>query len=173
MDVLSPDNYSAEEVARLLQLEPLKPEGGFFRRAAESETRWPGTDRRAFSVIYFLVTPEGFSALHRLGTDETWCFHAGDSLESLRLAPDGSGQVVRLGVNLGARESPMNVVPAHTWQGTRLVSGGRWALGSCVVAPEFVWSDFVLAERSALLASHPQFSEMIMALTRELPRVDP
>ncbi len=69
---LSPDHYSAEDIARLLQLAPLEPEGGYFRRTAEAGLILPGSGRRAHSVIYFLVTPRGFSAMHRLGTDEIW-----------------------------------------------------------------------------------------------------
>jgi predicted cupin superfamily sugar epimerase len=163
---LSPDTHTAEEVARLLGLEPLEQEGGFFRRTAESGDILPGTGRRAWSVIYMLITPTGFSALHKLGTDETWCFHCGDGLESLRLLPGGAGKVVRLGLDLAAGETPQDVVPAQVWQGTRLRTGGRWALVSCVVAPEFRWSDFVLGERAVLSAAYPGFATEIRALTR-------
>lgn len=163
---LTPENFTAPEVARLLRLEPLDQEGGCFRRSGESATILPG-GKRAWSMIYSLITAEGFSALHRLATDEVWCFHAGDALESLRLRPDGSGEWVRLGLNPAAGERPQDVVPAQVWQGTRLVPGGRWALASCVVIPEFVWTDFELGARAALRAAYPRFAEGIMALTRE------
>ncbi len=163
---LSPDNYTAEEVVRLLRLEPLEQEGGYFRRTAESDVLWPGTGRRAYSVIYMLITPTGFSALHRLGTDEVWSFHAGDTLESLRLAPDGSGKRVHLGLNPAGGETPLDIIPAQTWQGTRLRPGGRWGLVSCVVAPEFRWSDFQLGDRAALTKAYPAYSGEISALTR-------
>jgi len=163
---LSPDHYSAAEVAKLLQLEPLKGEGGFFRRTAEGGSILPGAGRRAYSVIYFLVTPEGFSALHTLATEEVWCFHAGDELESLRLSPDGTGRIVRLGMPIADGALLQDVVPAGVWQGTRLRPGGRWALVSCVVAPEFQWTDFVLGDRATLVAAYPQFLPEIHALTR-------
>ena len=165
---LSPEHLTAWDVVRLLKLEPLDQEGGYFRRTGESATVLPG-GKRAWSMIYSLITPEGFSALHRLAADEVWCFHAGDPLESLRLRPDSSGEWVKLGLHLAAGERPQDVVPAQVWQGTRLVAGGRWALVSCVVAPEFVWSDFALGLRDALLASHPAFAEGIRALTRAAP----
>lgn len=164
---LSPDHLSALEVARLLKLEPLDQEGGYFRRTGESATVLPG-GKRAWSTIYSLITPEGFSALHRLATDEIWCFHAGDALESLRLKPDGSGEWVKLGLN-PARERLQDAVPAGIWQGTRLAAGGRWALCTCVVAPEFVWSDFELGDRAALAAAYPAFAEGIATLTRTAP----
>lgn len=163
---LSPDNYTADEVVRLLQLVPLEQEGGYYRRTAESDVLWPGTGRRAYSVIYMLITPTGFSALHRLGTDEIWSFHAGDTLESLRLAPDGSGKWMRLGLSPAGGETPLDVIPANLWQGTRLCAGGRWGLVSCVVAPEFRWSDFQLGDRAALSAQYPAFSRDIGTLTR-------
>lgn len=170
MPPLSPDTHTADDVVRLLQLEPLDREGGYFRRTGESATILPG-GKRAWSTIYSLITPEGFSALHRLAADEIWCFHAGDTLESLRLRPDGHGAWVKLGLDAAAGEHPQDVVPAQVWQGTRLVSGGRWALASCLVVPEFAWGDFELGERGALTAGWPEFAAGIAALTRPGPMV--
>jgi predicted cupin superfamily sugar epimerase len=164
---LSPDTHTAEEVAQLLGLAPLVPEGGYFRRTAEGPELLSGTGRRAYSVIYFLITPTGFSALHKLGTDETWCFHCGDGLDSLRLSPGGAGKIVRLGPDMAGGETLQDVVPAEVWQGTRLRPGGRWALVSCVVAPEFRWSDFLLGERAVLASAYPVFAAEVRALTRE------
>jgi predicted cupin superfamily sugar epimerase len=166
---LSPATHTAAEVARLLRLAPLDQEGGYFRRTAEAAAIDPASGRRAWSVIYSLITPEGFSALHRLATDEIWCFHAGDALESLRLRPDGGGEWVKLGLDFAAGERAQDVVPAQTWQGTRLAPGGRWALVSCVVVPEFVWGEFELGERAALTTAWPAFAEAIEALTRTQP----
>ena len=166
---LSPEHHTAAEVARWFNLEPLAEEGGFFRRTAESDVIQPGSGRRAYSVIYSLLTPEGFSAMHRLSTDEIWCFHAGDAVESLRLKSDGRGEWVRLGLNPSAGEEPQNVVAAKTWQGTRLLPGGRWALMSCIVAPEFKWEDFELGRREVLESQFPDFVGGIRGLTRALP----
>ena len=163
---ISPDTHTAAEVVRLLALEPLEQEGGFFRRTAESAVIDPASGRRAYSVIYALITPMGFSALHRLAADEVWCFHAGDPLESLRLAPEGQGEWVKLGLNPAAGERPQDVITAQVWQGTRLVAGGRWALVSCVVAPEFQWEDFELADCTELSTAYPEFAQGIKALTR-------
>ena len=163
---LHPDSHTAEEVVRLLDLRPLEPEGGFFRRSAEERVFASGCDRRAYSVIYYLVTPSGFSEMHKLDADEAWCFHAGDVLESLRLEPGGGGRIVKLGLNFAAGEAPQDVVPAGVWQGTRLSEGGRWALVSCVVAPEFRWSGFTLGDRAELTARYPDFAQEIGRLTR-------
>jgi predicted cupin superfamily sugar epimerase len=165
---LSPDHLTAWDVVRLLKLEPLDQEGGYFRRTGESASVLT-EGRRAWSTIYSLITPEGFSAMHRLKQDEIWCFHAGDSLESLRLRADGSGEWVKLGANLAVGERLQDVATAGTWQGTRLAAGGRWALVTCVVAPEFLWEEFELGSREGLTAGWPQFAKEIHALTRVAP----
>jgi hypothetical protein len=165
---LTPEHYSAADVVALFRLEPLPREGGFFRRTAEAEV-FSSEDQRAYSVIYFLITPGGFSAMHRLKKDEIWCFHAGDPVESLRLAAGGSGEWVRMGLNPERGELPQSIIRADTWQGTRLVAGGRWALITCVLAPEFRWEDFELGEKRALVSGYPEFSDGIVALTRAAP----
>ena len=165
MDVsgFSPERHRADEVVRRLGLELLDQEGGYFRRTAQSETLRPD-GRREWSLIYSLFTPESFSALHRLKSDEIWCFHAGDALESLRLGPDRAATWVTVGA-----ERPQSVVAANIWQGTRLAAGGRWALVSCLVVPEFVWADFELGERGALIVAWPGEAEGIRQLTRVQP----
>lgn len=163
---LSPATHTAEEVIRLLDLAPLPTEGGWFRRTAESDLRVPGGKRRACSAIHFLVTPEGFSALHRVDAVETWCFHAGDPLELLVLAERGAGRLVTLGADLAAGQTLQEMVPAGAWQGARLKAGGRWGLVSCIVAPEYQPEGFVLGGRAELMAAFPRFAEAIAALTR-------
>lgn len=164
---LSPETHTAEDVIRLLNLAALPTEGGWFRRVAESELRVPGIARRACSAIYFLVTPQGFSALHRVEAVETWCFHAGDPIELLVLgnAPQERA-LVTLGTDLAAGHTCQEMVPADAWQGARLKAGGRWGLVSCVVAPEYLQSGFTLGERAALTAAFPGFAAEIAALTR-------
>lgn len=134
---------------------------------AESELRAADGGRRACSAIYFLVTPEGFSALHRVDAVETWCFHAGDPIELLVLAEGGdAGRRAILGGEVAAGQTLQEMVPAGAWQGARLKAGGRWGLVSCVVAPEYVDAGFVLGARAELVASHPVFAAEIAALTR-------
>lgn len=170
---LSTSTHSAEDVVAALDLEPLDQEGGFFRRTAEAglwvRPQDAAENSRAYSVIYALFTPDGFSAMHLLTTDEVWCWHAGDRLESLRLAPDGSGEWVRMGMNVTGGDRPQDVISAGLWQGTRLIEGGRWALVSCIMAPEFRWQDFALGDRDELIARYPDWADGIEGLTRVNP----
>ncbi|MGZ3733405.1 MAG: cupin domain-containing protein, partial [Bdellovibrionota bacterium] len=54
---------TAVEICRLLQLEPLQPEGGFFRQTFK-DANMVGS-RAASTCIYYLLTAESFSAFHR------------------------------------------------------------------------------------------------------------
>jgi predicted cupin superfamily sugar epimerase len=101
-----------------------------------------------------------------LQSDEVFHFYAGDAVEMLQLLPDGSGRVVRLGMNLAAGERPQVVVPRGVWQGSRLAPGGRWALLGCTVSPGFEFEDYASAGRAELAAKWPEFAAMIGTLTR-------
>jgi predicted cupin superfamily sugar epimerase len=59
-----------------------------------------------------------------------------------------------------------DVIFAGTWQGTRLVAGGRWALLTCVVVPGFAWDAFELGDRDVLSARYVALTQDIAALSR-------
>jgi predicted cupin superfamily sugar epimerase len=164
---------TAEQVIQRLKLVPLTIEGGYFRETYRSELVVPagalpsdfGGDRNISTAIYYLLTPNTFSAIHIVKSDETFHFYAGDAVEMLQLWPDGSARIVIISNDLAAGHEPQLVVPAGVWQGCRLIRGGKWALMGCTVAPGFDYSDFALADRTKLIASYPAFAEMIEALT--------
>ncbi len=152
-------NAAARQIVATLRLEPLPREGGFFRATWRNATA---------STILFLLTPEEFSAWHRLAQDEVWHFHGGDPVEHLQLDP-GHGILQRtcLGSGLAAGESPQTVVPAGTWQGARLAAARHgYALLGCTVSPPWAETGFELAERATLVTAFPAHREIIGALTR-------
>jgi hypothetical protein len=157
---------SAEDIIRILGLEPLDGEGGFFRRTWTS----PVTigDRPCGSAIYYLLTEDykGFSAFHRLCTDEVYHFYLGDPVELHLRRDDGTHKLITLGSNFWAGEVPQAVVPAFVVQGSRLAPGGRWALLGTTMAPAFALEDFSLVGRAELLESHPHCAELVKSLTR-------
>ena len=164
---------TADELKRLLRLEPLPGEGGFFaetyrsRETLPAGALGPGTPGRSLATaIYYLVTPESFSALHRLRADEMFHFYLGDPVEMLQLAPDRGGRVVLLGTDLAAGMRPQILVPAGVWQGMKLAAGGRFALLGTTVSPGFDVADFELGPRETLAAAYPAFRERIAALCR-------
>jgi uncharacterized protein len=156
----------ADTIRRLLGLVPLEPEGGAYAETWRSRTTLPGSARAVGTAIYYLLEPGTFSALHRLATDEVFHFYLGDPVEMLMLEPGGGGRVVRLGPDPCAGERPQHVVPAGTWQGTRLAPGGRLALLGTTMAPGFEPGEFELGARAALIEGWPAQRGMIEALTR-------
>ena len=157
---------TAAAIIAALSLEPLPNEGGFFRPTYTSALSLP-SGRAVGSAIYFLVTPEGFSALHTLRTDELWHFYAGDLVEHLTLDPTtGNGIKTRLGPDVLNGQLPQLVVPGETWQGARLAPGGRWALLGCTMAPGWDVREFILGERADLARRFPAWAEDIRELTR-------
>jgi uncharacterized protein len=158
-----------------LDLRP-HPEGGYFRetyRAAETIGRAALPERfggaRAFSTaVYFLITPDAFSAFHRIRSDELWHFYAGDAATLAILDPDGAGTLAieSLGRDPLRGESPQVVVPAGAWFAAEVASRGSFALVGCTVAPGFDYGDFELGERGNLLQRYPQHRGAIERLTR-------
>jgi uncharacterized protein len=163
--------YDIENLKRLLGLKPHPSEGGFYAetyRSAETLPAGTGSDRLGphalATAIYFLITPEEHSALHRLPTDEIFHFYLGDPVEMLQLRPDGSAQVLVLGTDLATGMRPQVVVPRGTWQGTLLRPGGHYALLGTTMAPGFDPADYEHANPAALMDVYPEQRERILAL---------
>jgi len=121
----------------------------------------------AATAIYFLVTrAQPTTYLHRLLSDEIFHFYEGGPLEVLLLAPDGPGEVRRLGTNLAAGERPQLVIPAGTWFAAELTEGASHCLIGCTVAPGFEFADFELSAGPELAARYPAHAARIARMTR-------
>ncbi len=164
---------TVEALRTLLGLVPHPVEGGYFvetYRSAEQvppgalPSRYAGA-RALGTAIYYLLTPDTFSAMHRLASDEVFHFYLGDPVEMLQLWPDCSHRVVVIGPDVHAGERPQVIVPRDVWQGARLREGGRFALLGTTVAPGFDYADYEPATRASLLATHPTARPLITALT--------
>ncbi len=135
-------NARASELIRILQLKP-HPEGGFYRETYRSVARVTVDQRptrSALTTIYFLLAAGGFSAWHRVSSDEVWHWYEGEPLELLLASPDFSiVQKRQLGPIAGGT-GPVVTVPAHWWQAAR--PQGGYALCGCTVAPGFEFEDF-------------------------------
>lgn len=166
-------DLSVEDLFRLLDLRPLPGEGGFFVETYRSKHELspqalpPGYRgaRSAATTIYYLLTPESFSALHRLVGDEVYHFYLGDPVEMLLLDERNGGRRLILGQDLKAGMRIQTVVPGGIWQGSRLCSGGRYALLGTTMTPGFDGDDFVLADRTTLIRRFPEYSDLITSLT--------
>ncbi|MCA9394263.1 MAG: cupin domain-containing protein [Candidatus Omnitrophica bacterium] len=163
---------------RLIQslgLEPHPVEGGFFRETYRSRGKIPAAalageykgERNHSTAIYYLLTPDTFSEMHCLPTDEVFHFYLGDAVEMLQLYPAGESRRVVLGPDVFNGQQVQAVVPAGIWQGCRLRSGGGFALLGCTVAPGFDFRDYRRGVREDLLKEFPGERDLIIQLTKE------
>jgi hypothetical protein len=170
-----PRDPAADRLIQALGLQPLPNEGGFYRQTWRSSTG---------SAIFFLLTRDDFSALHRLAQDEIWHFYAGDRVEHVQLDPrEGVASIMRIGPDVLAGEHPQVTVPAGVWQGARLVPSARktgsgsgaetlpapghgFALLGCTMSPPWDETGFTLGVRDDLVRMFPTQAEWIHALTR-------
>ncbi len=165
---------TAQEWIDRLDLKPLEIEGGYYREICRSDetieaNKLPvryATPRAMYTSIYYLLTPESCSLMHRLQTDELFTFVAGDPVNMLLLYETGTGREVRIGNSGEPGIEPHFCVPRRVWQGCNLESGGKFALLTATVAPGFDRLDFELGKRNALVETYSSFKWRIKSLTR-------
>lgn len=147
------NDLSVEELIEMFDLRPLEGEGGFFRRTwfrqAEQE------DKQEASCIVYLITPESFSALHRLRYDEMFHFYLGDPCRSITMDKTGAIGETILGQNIRSGMKVQHLVPGGTWQATRLVEEGQFALVGTTMSPGFDMSGFELATQDLIADLEP------------------
>jgi predicted cupin superfamily sugar epimerase len=163
-----------EDIIRKLNLKPLPDEGGYYSETYRSRDsvnraalpkRYEG-DKSFGTAIYYLLTPDTKSALHRLPTDEIYHFYLGDPVRMFLLHPDGRGENITLGQDIQSGHHVQFVVPRGVWQGSYLIEGGKFALMGTTMAPGFNFSDFEPADRNKLTLKYPDFKLLILNLTK-------
>lgn len=167
------DVLSAEEIIQRLGLQRLEPEGGYYAQTYCSSEKIPrmalpdryNSDKPFGTAIYYLLTPNMCSALHRLPTDEIFHFYFGDPVVMLQLRTDGTTRVVTIGNDMERDQLPQVVVPKGVWQGSLLEEGGRFALMGTTMAPGFDFSDYEFGDRERLIEEYPDQKELIIKLT--------
>lgn len=164
---------NAEYYISHLHLQP-HPEGGYFKETYRSDeyiassaipTRFSGF--RSFSTaIYYLLERGDFSAFHRIKSDECWHFYAGQTLLIHIIKQDGTYCCIKLGNNIGAGETFQFAVLAGAWFAVEPASYCEFALAGCTVAPGFDFLDFEMANKQTMLATFPEYREIIARLCR-------
>jgi uncharacterized protein len=166
---------TAERIIKLYNMKPHPSEGGYYvesYRSGEliSKSSLPDrydSDKSHSTAIFYLLTPDTQSVLHRLKSDEIYHFYLGDPVQMVLIHPNGSTKVLFLGHDIQAGQFVQAFVPAGMWQGAYLLEGGEFALMGTTVAPGFDFSDIEVGVRSELLEQYPQHKDFIMRLTRE------
>ena len=162
-------HVTAEDIIQALHLVPLEGEGGMVAETYASD-EFCGS-RRCGSAIYYLLSGEAFSHLHKLSADEIWHFYYGDPVELVQIRDcDGVKTSSVLGADVMCGQRPQVVVEKGSWQGARLVPGGEhgFALMGTTMTPAYSQDDFVCANRDELLARFPEHETDILKLTGAL-----
>lgn len=154
---------TAKEVIDLLGLEPLEIEGGMFRCMYVNRHKIGAAP--ATQAIYYLLTENSFSHMHKLTSDEVWHFYMGDPVELCCLHEDGSTSTHILGTDLAEGMRPQHVVMEGTWQGAKLFKGGKWALLGTQMCPCYTEGCYSHGNREELIEKYPLAKEKIEATT--------
>ena len=158
-----------KDIIQQLDLQP-HPEGGYYRETYRSDESVdlanPYDGSRNFSTcIYFLLTSDMFSAMHRIRQDEIWHFYLGSPIELHTLSAHGDHQRYMIGTDL-PHQWPQLIVQKDHWFAARVSHKHSYALVGCTVSPGFDFADFELAKREELISSFPQHKELILTFTR-------
>jgi uncharacterized protein len=166
---------SASQIIDALGLQPHPIEGGYFRETYRSTGSIPPADLpagyrtespRSFgTAIYYLLTADTFSEMHRLPTEEVFHLYLGGPVRMLQLFPDGSGREVIIGADVLAGQQPQVIVPPGVWQGSRLEPGVDFVLLGATMAPGFDYADYDQGRRGELIEQYPRYAELIRELT--------
>jgi len=138
------------------------PEGGYFKETFRASTcvnaGWG--ERTALTSIFYLLEAGGFSAFHRIKSDELWYFHDGGTLLIHEIETSGNLKTHRL-----SSKEPFASIKPGNWFASELDAQTEFVLVSCAVAPGFDFDDFELASKE-LVHLYPEHEELIARLSR-------
>ncbi len=164
---------TAQEIINKLNLIPHPKEGGYFIETYRSyelinneclPKRY--SSARSFgTAIYYLLTPDTFSKIHKLKSDEVFHFYLGDPVEMINLHENLETERIILGNDILSEHKLQVIVKKNVWQGARLIDGGKFALLGTTVAPGFDFLDYEEGNRDYLISRYPDFEEFIIKLT--------
>ena len=172
-----------QQIIDLFGLQPNTAEGGHFAATYTSKITLPAGEgepqiqgRTLCSAIYYFLDRDTRSLMHKVTGDMIYHFYAGDPVEMLLLYPEGQvkrDEVCVFSDDVASGGRPMRVIPGETWLGSKLTSGGVWALMGVTMSPGFDPRDYSLGQRSQLIAEYPQQASLIRELTQESSDTDP
>ena len=146
---------TAEEISDILGLEPLALEGGMWAQTLKDKNS---------TAIYYLLSKNNFSAMHKLEATEIYHYYAGAPAQMLLLNSAGKTEELVLGLELDSGQRPQVIVEPGVWQGSKTT--GEWTLLGTTMAPPYSQEMFQLADREELLNGWPDSRKKIYELTR-------
>eukprot|EP01084_Bolivina_argentea_P264482 448014_1 len=162
------NTVSPDDIIELLKLQPLVGEGGYFNETyrATDIVQWNSIDQTASTQIYYMITPQSYSSLHKLTKDEVWHFYMGDSTEMLLIYPNGEHKIVTLGNDIMNGEILQYVIHKEVWFGAKIKKAKcGYSLFGATVAPGFEFVDFTHGERDNMIEMYPHLEELIVEYT--------
>jgi predicted cupin superfamily sugar epimerase len=187
-------NYETKYLIEKLNLRRLYEEGGYYRETYRSEESILinslddpdhknklcclseiGNDdddgstnlRPIFTLIYYLLDGDQFSAFHKVRFDEIWHFYKGSTVSLYLLTDSKKILSVRLGNNLDNNEHIHYVIKGNTWFAAEVNDKSSYSLIGCSVSPGFDFKDFELGSKSGLKKIYPQHEFIIDKLSRQ------
>ncbi len=163
----------AQSIIQKLGLTPLAGEGGYYRETYRTDEALPAarlparykSERSLGTAIYYMLTPETCSRMHRLLTDEVYHFYLGNPVTMLLLYESGKSETITLGQDIESGQRVQVMVPRGTWQGSYVIDGGKYALMGTTMAPGYDPSDYEAGERGELIRQYPDRRDLIIRLT--------
>ena len=158
-----------EDIIEKLNLVPLSEEGGLVAETYQSEETYE--NRKVGSAIYYFLTENSFSHLHKLSADEMWHFYYGDPVEIIQIDDEtGEKSIHKLGVDLLNGETPQVLVKKNVWQGARIIPGGTmgFTLMGTTMSPSYMDNDFIFGSREEMIKKFPEHKQDIEKVTGEL-----
>jgi len=173
-------NITASRLIEMFDLAPLPWEGGYYRETWRSDVSIPqltlGAEykgpRAAGTSIYYMLTPDTVSRMHRLLSPETFHFYMGDPVEMLLLHAQLSDTLI-FGEDILAGQRLQYTVPGMVWMGARLLPAAPeselpshgFALMGTTVAPGFDFDDLEMGDGDSLAYAYPDHAPLIRALS--------
>jgi predicted cupin superfamily sugar epimerase len=155
-----PDELAADEIRKLLELEP-NATCGFVRLTylskqsiAPAGLPAPFADGRPLgSALYFMVTPTAPVRLHRIRNDQLYHYYLGDPIELFLLHADGKTERIIVGPDLRAGERVKQLILGNTFHTARVIGRRRWFLGASTEWPGVIPADVEIGNLDALAAN--------------------
>lgn len=176
----APSELTAEDICRLLELEPNATCGSvrvsFVHPLSVAAGTLPApfaNERPLGSALYFLVTPSAPVRLHRIRNDQLYHYYLGDPLEVFLLHDDGTSERVIVGPDLRAGERVQLRIPGNTFHTARVIGSQRWFLGGSTEWPGVVPSDVEIGQVDALAERHPAIAGYLRAIAASVRPVAP
>lgn len=136
-----------KELVEKYSLTLLKGEGGYFR--------FISTFGNNSGMIFYLITKDSFSSLHKLTDDEVWFFLEGDDSDQLIIDENEKEEILPLD-----KDNRVSLVKKNTYQATRLKKGGSYAFFSTIMSPKYQDDMYKLVD-AEMLERKPYLREWV------------